>query len=92
MINKIPIKVSKTKKRLNIVNRTRNWPISYCSKLLGVHFDTIRTNDIIQALNLSFIKLTLCISKKMQVIEVVKYKLDITVVLFLSMRKDKNIV
>lgn len=86
MINKTPIGICKSKKRWNIVSGMRNWPISYGSELLGVHFDAVSTNKISQVLDFSFIKLILlCISEKMSIVEAIEHKLDLCVMLLLGL-------
>jgi hypothetical protein len=69
------------------------WPQYDGVKFLGVHFDTVSTNDKAEVFNESFVKFTLCcIGTKFCILEVFEDHGNMSVMFFLVLREDQNVV
>jgi hypothetical protein len=92
-INESTVEIGETKKRLQLLYRSGDWPQGNGVELLGVHLDTISANDETQVLYLGLVKKTLLsVCAEVSLSEAIQYHRHMPIVLFLTLRKYKNVI
>ena len=92
-MNKTAVKVGKAEEGRNISLASRNRPLRNSRKFGRIHLDAVSTNDVAKVLNFGFIKFAfLGVSEKIGITKSIQDELDMTIMLILVFRENKNII
>ena len=93
MVDKAPVKVCKPEEGLDVLNQLRSRPVRDCRELAGAHLDAIGAKPEAEIFDFRPVELALLrISEEPSALETLKNHPDVTVVLFLVLGKDQNVI